>query len=167
MRSATTMTLNAGCLYRVVADDDLGTAVAAWLSAHFRHSSLAEWQQRCEAGEVTIDGQTAGAESRLRRGAEIVWARPPWEEPDVPMHYRLCHEDAHMVVVEKPSGLPTMPAGGFLEHTLLHLLRRRWPLAAPVHRLGRHTSGLVVVALTPEAASSLSATWRRREVDKD
>jgi len=161
------MPLNSGCRYRVVADDDHSSSVSAWLAAHFPHSSPATWRQRCHDGEVSIDGQTATVDSQLRRGAEIVWSRPPWDEPEVPLHYRLCHEDAHMLVVDKPSGLPTMPAGGFLEHTLLHLLRRRWCMAAPIHRLGRHTSGLVVVALTPEAASSLSAAWRRHEVEKD
>jgi len=161
------MPLNTGCHYRVMADDDHRATVASWLTAHFRHSSLAAWQPRCHDGEVSIDGQTATADSRLRRGAVIIWARPPWDEPDVPLHYRVCHEDADVVVVDKPSGLPTMPAGGFLEHTLLHLLRHRWPTAAPVHRLGRYTSGLVVVALTPSAATQLSAAWRMHHVEKD
>jgi len=161
------MSLNGGCHYRVVADDDHRATVAMWLAIRFRHSSLAEWQRRCHDGEVSVDGQAAAADSPLRREAVIVWVRPPWDEPEVPLHYRICHEDDDVVVVDKPSGLPTMPAGGFFEHTLLHLLRRQWPSAAPVHRLGRYTSGLVVVARTPDAGARLSAAWQRHEVDKE
>jgi len=161
------MPLNAGYRYRVVVDEMHPGSVAAWLVAHFPHSSLAEWQQRCHNGEVSIDGLAATADSPLRRGAVVVWARPPWAEPEVPQHFRLCYEDTHVAVVDKPSGLPTMPAGGFLEHTLLHLLRKQWPSAAPVHRLGRYTSGLVVVALTSDAGARLSAAWRSREVEKE
>jgi 23S rRNA pseudouridine1911/1915/1917 synthase len=161
------MALNAGYPYRVVAVDHDGLTLAEWLATRFRHSTLTEWQQRCEAGEVMVDERPAAADMPLRRGAEIVWSRPPWDEPDVPLHYRLCYEDESMIVVDKPAGLPTMPAGGFLEHTLLQLLRRRWADAAPTHRLGRYTSGLVVVARTIEAAAWLSALWRQHRVEKE
>jgi 23S rRNA pseudouridine1911/1915/1917 synthase len=50
-----------------------------------------------------------------------------------------------------------MPGGGsFMEHTLLALVRRRFPQANPLHRLGRGTSGVVLFALTPEASSKVS-----------
>jgi 23S rRNA pseudouridine1911/1915/1917 synthase len=95
-----------------------------------------------------------------------VWHRPPWTEPDVPIHFGLIYADDALVVVDKPSGLPTMPAGGFLEHTLLALVRREFPDAAPMHRLGRGTSGLVLFAQTATARSAVQAVWRRREVEK-
>ena len=50
-----------------------------------------------------------------------MWHRPPWDEADVPMSYRVLHEDAAIVAVIKPRGLPTMPAGEFLAGTLLTL----------------------------------------------
>jgi 23S rRNA pseudouridine1911/1915/1917 synthase len=66
--------------------------------------------------------------------------------------------DEHLLAVAKPRGLPTMPAGGFLTHTLLHIVQARFPGAAAMHRLGRGTSGLVLFARTAEAAP-----WRRQE----
>ncbi|NIM62863.1 MAG: RNA pseudouridine synthase, partial [Acidobacteria bacterium] len=41
---------------------------------------------------------------------------------------------------------PTLPGGGFLEHTLLYELRRYREDLRPLHRLGRHTSGIVLCA---------------------
>ncbi len=84
----------------------------------------------------------------------------------VPTHYDLIHEDDAIVVVNKPSGLPTMPAGGFVESTLLALVRQRYPEASPLHRLGRGTSGLVLFARHKQAASQLARAWRDRTVKK-
>ena len=70
-------------------------------------------------------------------------------------------EDETLVAVDKPCGLPTMPAGGFLQQTLLARVRERWPDASPMHRLGRGTSGLVLFARTSEARAALQAAWRR------
>jgi len=87
-------------------------------------------------------------------------------EPDVPRHFEVLFEDDDVLAVAKPSGLPTMPAGGYLEHTLLHLVRRDRPHAHAVHRLGRATSGVVLFALTPAAAKSLTGDLRNRRVEK-
>jgi 23S rRNA pseudouridine1911/1915/1917 synthase len=76
------------------------------------------------------------------------------------------YEDAELIVVIKPSGLPTLPSGGFLKNTLLHRVRARWPGAAPMHRLGRATSGLVLFALSSRASSLLARQWRDGSVEK-
>ena len=59
--------------------------------------------------------------------------------------------------------LPSL-AGGFLEHTLLALVRKHYPEATPMHRLGRGTSGVVLFARTARARSALCAAFRRKEV---
>ncbi|NIR58870.1 MAG: RNA pseudouridine synthase, partial [Gammaproteobacteria bacterium] len=66
----------------------------------------------------------------------------------------------------KPAGLPTLPGAGFLERTLLHRVRCLDPEAVPMHRLGRHTSGLVLCACTPRARSRLAHAWRTGRVVK-
>jgi 23S rRNA pseudouridine1911/1915/1917 synthase len=77
------------------------------------------------------------------------------------------HRDAHLLAVAKPRGLPTIPnGGGFLTHTLLHLVRGLAPAASPLHRLGRGTSGLVLFGLTGEARAAVSAAWRTPAVVK-
>ena len=79
----------------------------------------------------------------------------------MPKDYRVLYEDAALLAVHKPSGLPTVPGGGFLANTLLTLVRRSYPEVSPLHRLGRATSGVVLFTRTPAAARALSTTWRR------
>jgi 23S rRNA pseudouridine1911/1915/1917 synthase len=69
--------------------------------------------------------------------------------------------------VAKPRGLPSVPNGGFLEHTLLFRVRRLHPVAAPMHRLGRGTSGLALFALTERARRAVAAEWRAGRVEKE
>ena len=140
--------------------------VLSYLSRRYPHSSHAQWQARLTLGEVTLAGRVATGLETLSSGQELIWNRPPWHEPDVPLHFAVVHEDAALLGVVKPSGLPTLPAGGFLNHTLLHLVRQQVPGASPLHRLGRGTSGLVLFARTQQAASLLSHDWREHEVKK-
>lgn len=96
-------------------------------------------------------------------------ASAPWEEAAVPGSWQLLFDDGDLLVIDKPSGLPVLPAGGFLEHTLLRLLERRHSEEAggdaadmprPVHRLGRFTSGLLVCARRPTTRAWLSDQLR-------
>ncbi len=144
----------------------VGQDVVEHLALRFRHSSAATWRARVEAGEVLVDGVVAQAGSLLRAGQRLAWRRPPWEEPQVPLAFALLHRDGELLAVAKPRGLPSVPAGGFLTHTLLHLVRRLHPEAAPLHRLGRGTSGLVLFARTAAARAALAAQWRAGSVDK-
>jgi len=159
--------LNRGFEYR----EHLGPAAAGrtvldYLAGRYRHSSEGEWQRRISAGEVRLEDAVALSSDLLRAGQRLVWRRPPWEEPAVPLAFAILHRDEHLLAVAKPTGLPTVPNGGFLTHTLLHLVRRVAPGATPLHRLGRGTSGLVLFARTAEARRAVAAAWRGGGVDK-
>ena len=143
-----------------------GRSALDHLALQHLHSSRAEWQERLAAGEIELDGQPADGSERLRPGQILVWHRPPWAEPEVPTGFEVLHEDEHLLAVAKPSGLPTVPGGGFLENTLLSIVRRRDAGWAPMHRLGRGTSGIVVFARTPLVRSKLQAAWRSQAVEK-
>ncbi len=161
------MALNSGYVYR----EQLGRAaqgqtVLAYLTQCYKHSTPQEWQVRLAAGEVQVDGRVVSGEALLRPGQLLLWQRPPWHEPGVPLHYQTVYQDAHLLVVNKPSGLPTMPAGGFLEHTLLHLVRRTHPTASALHRLGRGTSGLVLFGLDGPTRAAVSQAWRTHHIQK-
>jgi len=155
------MAINRGWSYREqVGPSAAGQTVLEYLASTRAHSTAAEWSARLDRGEIEVDGAGAVAAAVLRPGQVVVWHRPPWDEPDVPLRYEVIHEDEAIVAVDKPSGLPTMPAGGFLQHTLMTLLRERYPEANPLHRLGRCTSGLVLFSRTHAAASALTRGWR-------
>ena len=159
--------MNQGFEYRaVVRPEDAGETVLVHLARHYRHSSEGVWRERIAAGQVSLGEAVAAATDLLRPGQSLVWRRPPWEEPAVPLAFAVLHRDAHLLAVAKPRGLPTVPNGGFLTHTLLHLVRGLVPEATPAHRLGRGTSGLVLFGLTAEARRALAAVWREGRVEK-
>jgi len=159
--------LNRGWSYREqVGREHAGQTVLAYLSATRLHSSEDEWAARIARGEVEVEGTRVLSDEVLHAGQTVVWNRPPWDEPAVPGAFDIVHEDEDIIVVNKPAGLPTMPAGGFLDNTLLSLIRRTHPGASPLHRLGRYTSGLVLFARTSRAKSQLARAWRDRTVKK-
>ncbi len=160
--------MNRGCEYaETLGPEATGLTVLDWLKARYRHSSPEVWSRRIAAGEVRVGERRAAAGDRLRAGERLAWARPPWEEPAVPLGFAILHRDPHLLAVAKPRGLPTVPNGGFLEHTLLHRVRRHVPEAVPLHRLGRGTSGLVLFARTVQARRFVAGEWRAGHVEKE
>jgi len=158
---------NAGYEYREQIDRrGSGRTLLQHLAGRYRHSSESLWRTRIASGEVRLDGRTVPPETRLRCGQWLTRRRPPWLEPDVPLGFAVLFEDEHLLAVAKPRGLPTLPGGGFLLNTLLARVRERYPEAAPVHRLGRGTSGLVLFARTAEARGALCRAWRDGRVRK-
>ena len=144
-----------------------GQSVLAHLLSRGGPATEADWRARLDDGEVQLDEVRASPEQKLRAGQWLTWARPPWVEPAVPLCAAVLYEDADLLAVAKPRGLPTMPGGGeFLEHTLLNLVRRRRPGATPMHRLGRATSGLVLFARTADAGRQMQQAFRERRVRK-
>jgi tRNA pseudouridine32 synthase/23S rRNA pseudouridine746 synthase len=83
---------------------------------------------------------------------------------------RIVHEDACFVVVDKPSGVLSVPGRGPEKRDcIVARVRARYPrcIEQPeVHRLDMDTSGLLVVALDRDAHRNLSAQFRRRETRK-
>jgi 23S rRNA pseudouridine1911/1915/1917 synthase len=160
--------VNAGFEYREeVGPEAAGRTVLAWLTGRYRHSTEAAWRERIAGGEVRLGGEVALAMDVLRPGQTLVWRRPPWEEPVVPLGFAILHRDDHLLAVAKPRGLPSVPNGGFLEHTLLSRVRRLHSEAVPMHRLGRGTSGLLLFARTDGARRAVALEWRRGGVEKE
>lgn len=159
--------MNEGYAYREsISTRAAGRTALAWLTERYPHSSREVWQDRIETGEVLLDGSPIGPGQVLRAGQILVWKRPPWEEPEVPLHFDVLHVDEHVLAVHKPSGLPTQPAGGYLTHTLQAIVQERFPDAAPLHRLGRGTSGIVLFARSDPARQQLSAAFREGRITK-
>ena len=153
--------LNGGHRYR----DRVQAAAASvvgYYAERYAHSDPSVWRERLAAGEIWCNGQQLRADGALSAGDQLIWHRPPWEEAAVPVlsQRAVVFDDGDLLVLNKPSGLPVLPAGGFLEHTLLSQLRAWAPEARPVHRLGRFTSGLLVCARRRATRANLSARLR-------
>ena len=159
--------LNRGYAYTTIISGKYhGQPLLSHLASLYPHSTPQVWQQNLNNGEVTLNGVTAIGSESVTMGQTLVWNRPPWIEPDAPQHFEVLLDDPHLLAVNKPSGLPTLPGGGFLENTLLRLVQKQFPNANPVHRLGRATSGIVLFAKTAQAASHLEANWNTPKIKK-
>jgi 23S rRNA pseudouridine1911/1915/1917 synthase len=159
--------LNQGCEYRERPGPDAeGLTVLEYLSQRYEHSSITEWAERIASGRVLINALPIHSEHVLQRGCELVWQRPPWIEPEAPASFSVLYEDEDLLAVAKPAGLPTLPGANFLQNTLLYLVRAYTPDAAPIHRLGRWTSGLVLCAKNNQSAIALMRQWSANKVRK-
>lgn len=146
--------------------------------ARLSGSSRAEARAAIESGAVTAGGTAVAARARLEAGTvlegDVASVRGSLVPEPVPFEVR--YEDEHIAVVDKPSGVVTHPGAGRSTGTLAAGLLERWPSIRGVgaedrwgivHRLDRDTSGLLVVALTPDAFRGLSDAIKRRAVTRE
>ena len=146
---------------------DEGLTVAAFYSRRYPHSTEAEWRRRIEAGQVLLNGLPALPDGTLVRGDDLLYHRLPWDEPGAPADFGVLFEDEDVLVLAKPSGLPVLPGGFFLENTLLYRVRERFgPSSSPLHRLGRGTSGAILFTRNPRAARTLAKAMAERRILK-
>ena len=162
--------MNQGWIYREkVKTKDAGQTILDYYTKKYRHSSRDRWQTRIESGRVLLNSAVATTETILRSGESLEYHRQPWIEPQVPLEFEILYEDCDLLVVNKPSGLPVIAGGGFLEHTLLYQLKKHYPqdTPTPIHRLGRGTSGILLLGRSPLAKSSLAAQIRRSTIGQN
>jgi 23S rRNA pseudouridine1911/1915/1917 synthase len=126
-------------------------------------------------GGVRVDGEQRSKSHRLAGGEEVE-LEPPVRAMDQliaeELSLRIAYEDEHLLVVDKPAGLVVHPAPGHATGTLVHGLLA-YDVAGGdeerpgiVHRLDRHTSGLMVVARSPQVHEQLQSLLRRRELER-
>jgi 23S rRNA pseudouridine1911/1915/1917 synthase len=161
------MSLNQGWIYEEQVTISGFTLLDYYTTRH-THSSQQQWRDRIESGLICIDRiVTIDPHTPLKPGQLLSYHRPPWVEPSVPFNVSVLYEDDALLIAHKPSGLPVLPGGGFLDHTLLGWLKSHYgDPPTPMHRLGRGTSGILLLAKTEAARSSLSQQFRARTIQK-
>ena len=139
------------------------------LCSVFPHLGEQYWRERFEQGLI-LDGDHRPAESqRIVRPGECYLHRiPATREPDVNAAIRVLHEDAAIVIVNKPAPLPLHPSGRYNRNTLQWILSEVYhpQKLRPVHRLDANTTGIVVFARTQHFANKLQKQFTAGEVEK-
>lgn len=154
-----------------------------WFRRHFPEMGHGRLQRLLRTGQVRVDGRRAQASARLSPGQRIRIPPLPAAEPArVPerrapervdaadaewLRSHILFEDHALLVLDKPAGLAVQGGSGTRRH--IDGMLQAWGSGARprlVHRLDRDTSGLLVVAKTAAAATSLTAAFRRHRVDK-
>lgn len=154
--------------------DAAGQRLDRYLAQLEAVGSRAAAERLLAEGAVLVDGAARPKSHRLAGGEEVSFeggSPGPQELVAEPMNLRIAYEDDHLLVVDKPAGLVVHPTPGHTSGTLVHgLLERigggRQARPGIVHRLDRDTSGLMVVARTPEAHRRLEALVRKRGLER-
>ena len=121
------------------------------------------------ATQVSLsDGRRPRSSAAVHAGQIIHLDRPAPVEPEVPRRFEVLYEDAEVLAIDKPAGLPIHPTAKFWRNTLTALLRERYPgqHMEVAHRIDRETSGVLLIARSSSAASWLKRAFARRAVDK-
>ncbi|HVC16153.1 MAG TPA: 23S rRNA pseudouridine(1911/1915/1917) synthase RluD [Rhodanobacter sp.] len=138
----------------------------------YSRSRLTGW---IKSGAVTLDGMQVPPRQLLRGGElvrlQVELAAEVSSAPEA-IALQIVHEDAHLLVLNKPAGLVVHPGAGNPAGTLLNALLHHdpklaeLPRAGIVHRLDKDTSGLMVVARTLPAYTALVDLLSRHEVER-
>ncbi len=108
------------------------------------------------------------ASTRVTPGLTFALLREAEPEPDVPLEFRVVHDDGALLVVDKPPGLPVHPTARYSAHTFTALARQRFPgrKVDPAHRLDRETSGLLACGADPRWTRALKEAFAGGRVTK-
>ena len=137
--------------------------------------SRARLQGWLEAGAIEVDGRRLRAKDKVLGGEHVhIEARLEADAQVAPeaMPVEIVFKDRVLFVINKPPGLVVHPGAGNAGHTLQNALLALdpklavVPRAGLVHRLDKDTSGLLVVARTPETHTALVAALAEREIER-
>ena len=136
-----------------------------YMSEHLPHSSRNRIQKAADAGFIQVNGTPVKSNYKVRPGdiVTLMLDRPHYDttiEPEeIPLN--VVYEDDQLMVINKPAGMVVHPGVGNFHGTLVNAIAwhlRNLPSYDPndpsvglVHRIDKDTSGLLVVAKTPEA----------------
>jgi 23S rRNA pseudouridine1911/1915/1917 synthase len=159
---------------------DEGATLAAALRRHLPGKSWSDARRLCTSGKVRLDGQTAlDPATRLRAGQSVAVNMIAPRPYLAPAGFRIVFDDPHVVVIEKPSGVSSVPYERKETGTAMDLVRAAWrggdgnrgkratetPLYI-VHRIDKDTSGLLCFAKTRLAERALHRVFQLHQATR-
>lgn len=160
-----------------VPDSAAGERLDRFLAALPEIGSRAAAERLVREGGVRVDGTARPKSARLAGGEELEFEAPGPVTSALtpePMDLAVPYEDEHLLVVDKPAGIVVHPAPGHAQGTLVHGLLaydveggEEADRPGIVHRLDRDTSGLLVVARSPEAHRRLQELVHERALTRE
>lgn len=165
---------------RTVEEDEAGIRLDRWFKRHFPDVTHGQLQKMLRTGQVRVAGKRADANTRLEAEQEIRVPPQAIEPPKADIVKKAARdagdikklillEDADILVLNKPAGLAVQGGTGLrdsIDHMLAALTHEKHGKPKLVHRLDRDTSGVLLVAKTPFAATRLTESFRHRATQK-
>lgn len=162
----------------ITAEEGEGLRLDVFLASRLPGLSRSQVQGLIREGKVRVNGESQKPSFRIQAGERIHVSheKKTFEgivPEDIPL--KIIYRDNEILILDKPSGLVIHTGAGQKRHTLTHALLFHFPEIAGVgpedrpgivHRLDKETSGVMVVALRPDAFTSLQLQFKAREVEK-
>ncbi|MBW2185320.1 MAG: pseudouridine synthase [Deltaproteobacteria bacterium] len=127
------------------------------------------WRQRFIDGKI-LDGnqQPLSIDALYVPQSTVYYFREVVDEIIIPFYEEIIYQDEELLVACKPHFLPVTPGGRFVKECLVYRLRAATgnDHVAPLHRLDRHTAGLVMFSMNPKTRSHYSALFSRGTITK-
>ena len=168
-------------LNREFVNEQSGVRLDAVLLGTYPTTTRAFVREAVEGGKVLVNGRRAAKGLKLRGGeqiavSELLEAEDNLVRPNPAIRPRVVFEDAALLGLDKPAGLPVQPLSCSETKTLMNGVAARYPeciplgdrplMAGALHRIDADTSGLVLAARTAEACEALRAQFTAQTVKK-
>jgi 23S rRNA pseudouridine1911/1915/1917 synthase len=156
-----------------------GKRLDLWLAEALPELSRSRLQALVRSGHIRANGRETRPSHKVKPGMRLDIEIPPPADTALrpePIPLNVLHEDADIIVLDKPAGLVVHPAAGHASGTLVNALLAHCPDLAGiggekrpgiVHRLDRDTSGVMVAAKNEPAMRALMTQFRRRAILKE
>jgi 23S rRNA pseudouridine1911/1915/1917 synthase len=153
--------------------------VAAALRAHLAGQSWSDLRSLCLSGKISVQGERElNPARRLTGGETVAWSltAPDPRRTATRPEFSIVYEDGHLIVIEKPEGVSSVPYERKERGTALDLIREAWrkqgkrATATPlytVHRIDKDTSGLLCFAKTKLAERGLHQVFKQHLAERE
>ncbi|MBI5597792.1 MAG: RluA family pseudouridine synthase [Elusimicrobia bacterium] len=149
-----------------------GGRLDRFLAARIKGTTRAAAQRMLDEGRVRVEGRPGAPRAATRVALEdsVVVLYPRRFDPPADVErLTVLHEDASLLVVDKPAGVLSHPTDKAAHNSVTEILKGQFPRAVfhLAHRLDRETSGVLVLAKDAASARSLQEQFERRETAKE
>jgi tRNA pseudouridine32 synthase / 23S rRNA pseudouridine746 synthase len=143
--------------------------VVDFLAEHFHAIPHSEWLQRMQSALVMDEnGELVLPDRTYQAHLKIYYYRSLENEAPIPFKEKILFQDDYIIVADKPHFLPVMPAGNYVQETLLVRLKRTTGIESliPMHRIDRETAGLVIFVIQPETRGAYQSLFLSKQIEK-
>lgn len=153
-------------LYRVPAEA-AGQRLDVFFAGELRNTSRTRARAIIEQSAYALDGRRLMSSDRVRAGEQIALWRAPFEDDSEQPPLVSVYEDAHLLVIDKPPLVTVHPTARYHRHTVIVRLAAERPnqFLALIHRIDRETSGLLLIARTPDSERAFKTMLEARSLN--
>jgi 23S rRNA pseudouridine1911/1915/1917 synthase len=148
-----------------VPPEQAGMRLDRFVQTQLKRTSRTRTQQIISRGAYSPEGRLLRGNDRVKAEQCVLLWRAPWDEraPDVKL--TILFEDEYLVAVDKPPGVVVHPTARYHKSTVVKILEAMRPGERMMlaHRIDRETSGVLLVAKTPEADRIVKAQFEARD----